>query len=37
LHDEDALFESTIPDYPKPMLRHKEAAKKALEYFKKVL
>lgn len=37
LHDEDALFESTISDYPRPMLRHKEAAKKALEYFRKVL
>lgn len=37
LHDEDALFEQTIPDYPRPILRHKEAAKKALEYFKGVL
>jgi deoxyribodipyrimidine photo-lyase len=37
LHDEDALFESTLPDYPRPMLRHKEAAKKALEYFREVL
>jgi deoxyribodipyrimidine photo-lyase len=37
LHDEDALFEHTIPNYPQPMVRHKEAAKKALEYFKKVL
>jgi len=37
LHDEDALFEHTIPHYPKPMVRHKEAAKKALEYFREVL
>lgn len=35
LHDEDALFVQTIPDYPKPILRHKEAAKEALEYFKR--
>ncbi len=37
LHDEDALFEQTIPGYPKPIVRHKEAAKKALEYFKEAL
>ena len=37
LHDEDALFQKVIPDYPKPMLRHKEAAKQALQYFKKML
>ena len=37
LHDENALFEHTLPHYPKPMLRHKEAAKKALQYFKKVI
>jgi deoxyribodipyrimidine photo-lyase len=37
LHDEDALFEHTIAHYPKPIVRHKEAAKKALEYFREVL
>ncbi len=37
LHDEEALFKNTIPDYPKPILLHKEAAKKALESFKKAL
>jgi len=37
LHNEDALFEHTISNYPKPMVRHKEAAKKALEYFREVL
>jgi len=37
LHSEDALFSNTIPNYPKPMLRHKEAAKEALDYFKKAL
>lgn len=37
LHNEDALFTNITPNYPKPILRHKEAAKKALDYFKKVV
>ncbi len=37
IHDETALFKNTIPNYPKPMIRHKEAAKKALQYFKMVI
>ncbi|MDD3835575.1 MAG: deoxyribodipyrimidine photo-lyase [Sulfurimonas sp.] len=34
LHDEDYLLNNSIKNYPKPMLRHKEAAKKAIEIFK---
>lgn len=37
LHNEDALFTHAIANYPKPMLRHKEAAKKALDHFKKAI
>jgi len=35
LHNEEALFESTLSRYCKPMLNHKEAAKAALLYYKK--
>jgi len=34
LHDEAALFEHDIPGYPTAIVKHKEAAKKALESFK---
>jgi deoxyribodipyrimidine photo-lyase len=34
LHNEDYLLNNSIKNYPKPMLRHKEAAKKAIEIFK---
>ena len=34
LHNEAYLFSHDIPGYPKPMLHHKEAAKKAIELFK---
>jgi len=34
LHDENYLLQHTIENYPKPMLLHKEAAKKAIELFK---
>ncbi len=37
LHDEEALFEHTLPGYPKPIIRHKEAVQKALIHFKKGL
>jgi len=33
LHKEEYLLANTIADYPKPMLHHKEAAKKAIEVF----
>ena len=36
LHDEEYLLSHSIFDYPKPMLRHKEAAKIAIESFKRV-
>ncbi|MDD2789588.1 MAG: deoxyribodipyrimidine photo-lyase [Sulfurimonas sp.] len=35
LHDESSLFSMNIEDYPKPMVYHKEAAKLAVEIFKK--
>jgi deoxyribodipyrimidine photo-lyase len=35
LHDEAFLLSHTIKDYPQPMLTHKEAAKVAIESFKK--
>jgi deoxyribodipyrimidine photo-lyase len=35
LHNEAFLFSHTIQDYPKPMVSHKEAAKIAIESFKK--
>lgn len=34
LHDENYLFNTKIQDYPKPIVHHKEAAKKAIEVFK---
>ena len=34
LHDENFLFKHQIEGYPKPVVRHKEAALMALEYFK---
>jgi len=34
LHDETWLFCANIKGYPKPMLHHKEAAKKAIEVFR---
>lgn len=34
LHDENVLFEHYIEGYPKPVVRHKEAALAALAYFK---
>lgn len=33
LHDEKYLLDAQIKDYPKPILNHKEAAKKAIELF----
>ena len=35
LHDEASLFALNLADYPKPMVHHKEAAKIAVEIFKK--
>lgn len=35
LHDEALLFNIDIPNYPKPMLRHKEAAQKALARYRR--
>ena len=35
LHDEEALFSLNLKEYPKPMVYHKEAAKIAVESFKK--
>jgi deoxyribodipyrimidine photo-lyase len=37
LHKEEYLFAHDIEGYPKPMLAHKEAAKIAIESFKKLL
>lgn len=34
LHDENYLLNADIADYPKPMLLHKESAKRAIEVFK---
>ena len=34
LHDEEKLFAANIQGYPKPMVHHKEAAKKAIEVFR---
>ncbi len=34
LHDENYLFNHTVDGYPQPMLLHKEAAQRALAYFK---
>ncbi|MDD2653336.1 MAG: deoxyribodipyrimidine photo-lyase [Sulfurimonas sp.] len=34
IHDETYLLNSTLPNYPKPIVVHKEAAKKAVEFFK---
>ncbi|QOY52510.1 cryptochrome/photolyase family protein [Candidatus Sulfurimonas baltica] len=34
LHDEEYLFSTNIQDYPKPIVVHKEVAKKAVEIFK---
>lgn len=34
LHNEEYLLANSIQGYPKPMLKHKEAAKKAIEIFK---
>jgi len=35
IHDERCMLSYHIEHYPKPMVHHKEAAQKALEYFKK--
>ncbi len=35
LHNEEYLLSHAIADYPKPILRHKEAAAAALAYFKR--
>jgi len=35
IHDERFMLSYCIENYPKPMVLHKEAAQKALEYFKK--
>lgn len=35
LHNEEYLLHTYIANYPKPIVVHKEAAKKAIEYFKK--
>lgn len=35
LHNEEYLLNNSIKDYPKPILKHKEAAKKAIEIFKR--
>ncbi|EQB39868.1 hypothetical protein M947_04625 [Sulfurimonas hongkongensis] len=35
LHNEEYLLNNSIKNYPKPMLRHKEAAKKAIEIFRR--
>ncbi len=37
LHDEDKLFTHTLAHYPHPIVRHKDAAKRAIEMFKKAL
>lgn len=34
LHDESYLLQANIPSYPKPIVEHKTAAKKAIEAFK---
>ena len=34
LHNEEYLFSTNIQDYPKPIVVHKEVAKKAIEIFK---
>lgn len=35
LYDEAFLFENSLNSYPKPIVAHKEASKKAVEFFKK--
>ncbi len=37
LHDEQKLFSYHLSDYPQPLIRHKEASQKALQYFKETL
>ena len=37
LHDENFLLEAKIENYPKPIVVHKEASQKALDYFKQRL
>lgn len=37
LHDETYLLNTEIEGYPKPMLKHKEASKEALAYYKQQL
>lgn len=34
LHDEEKLFSANIKGYPKPIVHHKEAAKRAIEVFR---
>jgi deoxyribodipyrimidine photo-lyase len=34
LHDEGYLLQNKLENYPKPMIVHRDASKKALEYFK---
>ncbi|MDA3907455.1 MAG: deoxyribodipyrimidine photo-lyase [Sulfurimonas sp.] len=34
IHNEEYLLEAKIPNYPKPMVEHKVAAKIAIDYFK---
>ena len=36
LHDEAYMHSHTLPDYPHPVVHHKEAARDALKYFKNV-
>jgi deoxyribodipyrimidine photo-lyase len=33
IHNEEYLLEAKIPNYPKPMVEHKVAAKIAIDYF----
>lgn len=37
LHDENYLLSNTIKNYPKPIVNHKEASKKAVAMFKKTV
>ncbi len=34
LHDEEYFLSNSVPDYPKPLVVHKEAAKRAVDCFK---
>lgn len=37
IHDEQFLLNATIKDYPRPIINHKEAKARALDYYKKSL